>query len=301
MNKGLKLLAKIAMTCCLVGVLLCLVGWAWGADIGAVLNSDTLDIEWNDDFIDIDVHDDSMEIRESMKDWNGTSTIQTTSPSKEMVFDGFTDIIAQLAVTELRVEPGEDYSMTIVEGAGKSFSYKVENSTLLLKEEESKPIHDTESSQIVITVPEDAYLGEIEIQQGVGEIVIRDLTFRELDISAGIGNTELEHLSVESLTIEGGMGNIKGRNLKVSKELDLDNGVGTVDLAGDFCGEIELDNGVGKMEISFERSQKNYYVEIENGLGDLTIHGDGAIGGKSSVNQIAGSNGIGSMTLNFYE
>lgn len=297
----MKLLAKIGLVLCLAGVLLCLVGWGSGADIGAVLNSDTLDVEWNDDFIDIDVHDDSMEIRESMKDWNGTSTIQTTSPSKEMVFDGFTDIIAQLAVTELLIEPGEDYSMTIIEGAGKSFSYKIENSTLLLREEESKPIHDTESSQIVITVPEDAYLGEVEIKQGVGNIKIHDLTMKELDISAGIGNTELEHLSIDNLNIEGGMGNIKGRNLKVSTEMDIENGIGNTDLQGDFCGDIELDNGVGKMDIAFERAQKNYYVMIENGLGDLTIHGDGATGGKDSVNRVKGSNGVGSMTVTFYQ
>ena len=35
MNKGLKLLAKIGLGCCLIGTLLCLVGWVGGADIGA--------------------------------------------------------------------------------------------------------------------------------------------------------------------------------------------------------------------------------------------------------------------------
>ncbi|MBQ8599587.1 MAG: hypothetical protein IJ411_05675, partial [Oscillospiraceae bacterium] len=148
----MKQLTKIGLALCLAGVLLCLAGWASGADIGAMLNSDTLDIEYNDDFIDIDVDEDAvgMVIKESMESWNGTSTIQTTSPSKELAFDGFHSIYAELGATDLQIEPGEDYTMTIQGGSGHSFSYKVEVNVLLLKEKEDK-ISDLETCRLILT------------------------------------------------------------------------------------------------------------------------------------------------------
>lgn len=302
MKKSMNLLAKIGLACCLAGLVLCLAGWISGADIGDVINSDTLDPDYDPNYIDEDGFWDWSDF-----DFDDSNTIETTAEEKVMGLEHFNNIKAQLEVTELFLEDGEEYGLSIMEGAGRSFTYKVENDTLILKENSKDKHLNNTSSRVVITIPKDTHLHQVEIEQGVGNVVIYDLSAHELNINSGVGNTDLKRIDVDELSIDGGVGNIEGDDLSVTTELDLNSGVGTVSLHGDFCGEIDLDSGMGNVELFFERPQSNYLIDIENGFGTVKINGEKYKSGEYhqgnavAEHKIDIENGTGNMELTFEE
>ena len=260
MNKGLKLLAKIGLDCCLIGTLLCLVGWVGGADIGAAINSDTVDIEYDADYHDIDV------------DTRFMNDLYTNKATETWSLEEFENISAELGVSELIICGGDEFSMTYTDSKydfdKKNVKYKIEDGTLYLEEEEDDywGVQADSLRKIEIHIPKDHKLGEVEIDQGVGKLTVRALTMRELDIENGVGNTDLNSLTVDSLSVENGVGNIRGYGLDVMKETEISNEVGNTELMGAFLGKSYLKNGVGNLELSLRPSKKEYHLDVEGDI-----------------------------------
>lgn len=297
MNKALKLLVKIGLGCCLVGTLLCLVGWVGGADIGAAINSDALDIEWDDDHVDVDTR--------FMED------LYTNKATEAWPLEEFENISAELGVSELIICGSDEFSMTYTDSKydldKNHIKYKIENGTLYLEEEEDDywGVQADSLRKIEIHIPKDHKLGEVEIDQGVGKLTIRSLTMKELDIDNGVGDTDLNGLAIDSLSVENGVGNIRGYGLDVMKETEISNEVGDTELMGAFLGKTYLKNGVGNLELSLRPSRKDYYLNVEGDVsGKLHTYTTGSYdpdikiwGDEDAPNHLTIVNGAGEIHL----
>lgn len=159
-------------------------------------------------------------------------------------------------------------------------------------------------ASIHITVPQDFTAGDIELDGGVGNIELEQLTTEHLDIDAGVGDIKGFQVTASSADIDGGTGNIKFTS-SVFGNTEIDSGVGNVTFNGTLQGHTSIDCGVGNTELSLSDVRENYYLSLEKGLGTMTLNGskikfdDTYTENPGAPYSLEVSGGVGNITINF--
>ncbi len=120
--------------------------------------------------------------------------------------------------------------------------------------------------------------------------VPEDFVASEIEIDGGVGNINIEDLTTDHLDIDAGVGNVKGSRI-TANSVDLDGGTGNIKFTSSTFGDTDIDSGVGNV--------------IFNG----TIHGEAAIDCGVGNTELSLSDfrsnyclslekGLGSITLN---
>ena len=88
------------------------------------------------------------------------------------------------------------------------------------------------------------------------------------------------------------------------KNLDLDMGVGELNLTSAFSGDCKFDMGVGKSNVTLIGSRDDYTLDIEKGIGSVPVDGQDVSDFGSSgngTNRVEISGGIGAINVSFEE
>ena len=86
--------------------------------------------------------------------------------------------------------------------------------------------------------------------------------------------------------------------------LDFDMGVGQLNLTSVLTGESDFDLGVGESNITVIGNKDDYKLDIEKGIGNITVDGEGVSnikGQGNGNNSIEVNGGIGAINLKFKE
>ncbi len=156
---------------------------------------------------------------------------------------------------------------------------------------------------LIITVPAGT-VDSIHLQTGAGKFTAESLTAETVDFKFGASDVTIGTLvATERSFIEGGAGRItiSGGALH---DLDMDIGVGQVNLTSALTGDCELNAGVGKYNITLIGIQDDYTLEIEKGIGSITVDGKSASNSESfgsGANDVEIQGGIGAININFKE
>lgn len=110
-----------------------------------------------------------------------------------------------------------------------------------------------QNPELVITIPEDVSLEELEVSSGMGEVSIVDITVKgETEIHAGAGRVELTDFD--------GKG-----------ELSLECGAGEIFCQGRFQGEADIECGLGSIRMNLEGKEEDYGYQVDGGVGSVQI------------------------------
>ena len=171
----------------------------------------------------------------------------------------------------------------------------------LILEEEDKWFFNDDSGEIIIYVPIDIKLDELEIESKRGVIIIDGISAYDFDIDAGTGRIEIFNSSFDKTDINGGAGSIEITN-SILKDLELDSGVGRVDITAKIIGNSSIDCGIGEINLTLLDKKEEYKLVTNKGIGKITVddvsqkdnttYGDG-------FNKIEINGGIGSININF--
>ncbi len=120
--------------------------------------------------------------------------------------------------------------------------------------------------------------------------VPRDQVLNEVDIEAGAG----------TITMAG------SEDFLRCEQLDLECGVGEIDLRADIREEAKLEGGVGKIRMTLAGDEDDFNYKVEYGVGSVTIDGErhSGLGGDYKVDNGAKKNlkaecGVGSVEVLF--
>lgn len=212
-------------------------------------------------------------------------TDKITTKEFSQIYENKVDTIkVETAVSKLTIQKGTRLK---VEGSNlpSKFTSKVSGTTLTVKEEGNKKwLNENITSEIIITIPEGKTLTKLEIDSGVGTNHIQDLTVETLDLDCGVGTMQINNVTVLSKTkINGGAGRTVVEDCEFEK-LDLDSGVGEMVISADLTGNSKIDSGVGRLSLNLLRSEKDYTIKTQSGLGRMTLNGK-----KCTDNGIYGS------------
>lgn len=173
----------------------------------------------------------------------------------------------------------------------------------------------------ILSISEDFYFGR-DLNKALINLYIPDgYKFEKTDIKMGAGELTAETLSANSilLNIDAGEANIKALNADKNAEisggageivisdgtlnnLDLDIGVGEIDLTAAVLGKSDIDCSVGEAKLTLIGSKEDYKIELNKGIGNITVDGkkagDGSVFGNGE-NEIEIDGDVGNINLEF--
>lgn len=193
---------------------------------------------------------------------------------------------------------------------GKSFSVesnlkhlKVQDKGGLLTVLENRTFTEKYNYAVLtIYVPAGTVFDKVSLTTGAGRVQIESLSSNVLDFELGAGEVTVDALSAaKSAEIEGGAGKITISNGSLHN-LDLDMGIGELNLTAVLQGRSDLNFGVGESNLTLIGSREDYRVDIEKGIGNISVDGKTVSdfgSSRNGENYVEIEGGIGAINVKF--
>ena len=214
-------------------------------------------------------------------------------------------ITSQIQSLDIRINAAD---LTLKEGD----AFRVESNLMHLKVEEKNGVltlHETRKVSIgtakngvlTVYVPAGTVFERVNLSTGAGRVSMGSLSAHILNFELGAGEVTIGTLTAtKSADIEGGAGRVTISGGAI-RELELEMGVGQLNLSSALTGECQLELGVGESNITLLGAKEDYTLELEKGVGSITVDGTAATGADigNGPNEVEISGGVGAVNVNF--
>lgn len=206
----------------------------------------------------------------------------------------------------LTIQSGDKFTIGGT-GFSSGLSIKVANGTLVIEDKENTNIfnnlfHQNNVPGLVITVPKSTVLNLVDLEIGAGRGEITDISAKELNIKQGVGELVASGIQADSGNLSGGAGAVSFDKVKLNN-FDIQSGVGLVKITGQLTGKLKLDCGVGQTILNINGDLNDYFINADQGLGPITVNGLGiaenGTGSKTAANSLEINGGVGPVEINF--
>ncbi len=209
-------------------------------------------------------------------------------------------LYVDINAADITVKQGDTFS---VESNLKHLTVKDDDGLLSVKETKTL-FKNYNNATLIITIPTDTEFDKAELKTGAGRLTVDTLCAEVLDCEFGAGEVKIDSLSAsDEADIDGGAGKITISGGSINN-LDFDMGVGQLNFTSRLMGECDLDLGVGESNITLLGTKDDYTLDIEKGLGNITVDGDNisnTSGLGNGQNKVDMSGGIGAINVKFEE
>ena len=206
----------------------------------------------------------------------------------------------QINAADFKIVSADDFS---VESNLKYLSVSEKDGVLKIVDE-AKSNSNYTNAILTLYVPNGIVFHDVDIETGAAKLTADTLSANSVELKLGAGDVRFESLNASSnVDIEGGAGQITIVSGTLN-DLSLEMGIGELNLRAAVLGESDLKFGVGESNVTLIGSKDDYKVDIEKGLGNVTVDGENVIGFGSSgngQNHIKFEGGIGTINLKFQE
>ncbi len=224
-----------------------------------------------------------------------TEDTKTYSVSSEIQ-----SIEVKINAADFTIKQGESFS---VESNLKHLTVEDKNGVLTIKE--TKKFANTYTGAVLtLYIPADTVFEKVNIITGAGRLTVDSLSASTMNFELGAGEVTIDTLVATSgIDIDGGAGKITVSGGALHN-LDLDMGVGQLNLTSALTGDSDFDLGVGESNITIIGNRDDYKLDIEKGIGNITVDSASVSNIKeqgNGNNSIEVSGGIGAINLKFKE
>ena len=212
------------------------------------------------------------------------------------------DLNIQINAADFYIKEGNSFS---VESNLKNLEVDEKNGCLTLKDLTKIKLNGSnayENAVLTIWVPVGTVFDNVNIKTGAGRFTVDSLSAATIGFELGAGDVTISKLIAEkSANIEGGAGRITISNGAI-KDLALKMGMGQLNLTAALTGDSELELGVGESNITLLGSKDDYELDIEKGIGNITVDGKNVTDFGSSgngANEVDIHGGVGAINVRF--
>ncbi len=217
------------------------------------------------------------------------------------VSSDISNLEVKINAADFTIKQGESFS---VESNLKHLTVEDKNGVLTIKETEKLSGSTYTGAVLTLYIPADTIFEKANITTGAGRLTVDRLAADTMSFELGAGEVTIDTLiATSNVDIDGGAGKITVSGGALHN-LDLDMGVGQLNLTSALTGESDFDLGVGDSNITVIGKRDDYKLDIEKGIGNITIDGTSISNTKgfgSGNNSIDVSGGIGAIDLKFTE
>lgn len=204
----------------------------------------------------------------------------------------------QINAADFKIKTADEFS---VESNLKYLSVTEQNGILTIVDE-AKNNSSYSNATLTVYVPNGKKFDNVSIKTGAANLIADTLIANTLELQVGTGVVTFVSLNVNSsANIEGGAGEITILS-GVLNNLDLKMGVGALNLTAIVLGDNNFEFGIGESDIKLIGNKDEYKIDVEKGLGSITIDGESVKNLSSSgngQNHIKLKGGIGSIWIDF--
>ena len=205
----------------------------------------------------------------------------------------------RISAADFKIQHGDEIS---VESNLKYLSVSDKDGVLTIVDEEKN--YNDSDAMLTLYVPNGTVFDKVDITTGAAKMTVDTLSANSLELKLGAGDVRIESLNASSdADIEGGVGQITlaGGTLN---DLTLEMGMGELNLTAAVLGDSDLKFGVGESNVTLIGSKDDYKVDIEKGLGSITVDGKtvtdyGSSGNAQNHIEIEG--GVGAVNLKYQD
>jgi len=212
------------------------------------------------------------------------------------------DLNIQINAADFYIKEGNSFS---VESNLKNLEVDEKNGCLTLKDLTKIKLNGSnayENAVLTIYVPVGTVFDNVNIKTGAGRFTVDSLSAATIGFELGAGDVTISKLIAEkSANIEGGAGRITISDGAI-KNLDLEMGLGQLNLTSALTGDCNLGSGVGEMNVTLLGSKDDYELDIEKGIGNITVDGKNVTDFGSSgngANEVDIHGGVGAINVRF--
>ena len=206
----------------------------------------------------------------------------------------------QISAADFKIVSADEYS---VESNLKYLSVSEKNGVLKVVDE-AKSNSNYSNAILTLYVPDGMVFDDVDIETGAAKMTVDTLSASSVELKLGAGDVRFESLNASAeVDIKGGAGQITIVNGTLN-DLSLEMGMGELNLTAAVLGESDLKFGVGESNVTLIGSKDDYKVDIEKGLGNITVDGKTVTDFGSSgngQNHIEIEGGVGTINLKFQE
>lgn len=206
----------------------------------------------------------------------------------------------QINAADFKIENGDEF---LVESNLKYLSVSEKNGVLTI-EDKAKSNSNYFDSILTLYVPNGTEFDDVDIETGAAKMTVDTLSANSMELKLGAGDVRFESLNAYSeVDIEGGAGQITIVSGTLN-DLTIEMGMGELNLTAAVFGDSDLKFGMGESNLTLIGTKDDYKVNIEKGIGSITVDGEtvtdyGSSGNGQNYIEIEG--GIGAINLNFKE
>lgn len=215
----------------------------------------------------------------SLLDSGSREQAEEQAPQEQTVEESFDEICVEVDVGEIVLQRGERYQCeTFWSGSDYAMETTVEDGKLTVVSRVQGKLHfnvQGNDGRVEITVPEDAVLGDVTLDSGIGSITVDGedgLEMRTLDIRAGLGDIEVKDIRCGTLDCTAGTEEIR------LERLEAEDISGTADM-GDISAlnvnyqEVEFHADMGNIFLKTQNKESDCIYDLETDLGEVTVNG----------------------------
>ena len=165
-------------------------------------------------------------------------------------------------------------SVSMENGFTRYYTEKLEDEKLTIT-------YDTDGKQyknapdIIVYIPKDCLLNELEIEADMGNVEIWDLTqgCEKLDITAKMGNIEVHNSHItEKCKLKADMGNAQMSEV-ICEKAELHAAMGQVSFDGIAKGDLRLTTDMGSATALVEGKEADYNIYLHADIGQIHCNG----------------------------
>ncbi len=247
-----------------------------------------------------DIKEEITNVIDDIKD-NTNDNSNNEEPIKdiELTQEEFNNIKIDLTYSDLEINTGEFK----VETNSDNIVTKIKDKTLIIKEKNTWNIKFKNKQKVILYLPSNIELTEVEINNGSGKLYIASIIANNIDLDLGAGSTNIDNIIASNTDIDTDAGTLNIDN-GIINNLDLDLGVGKTTINAKLTGKNKIDIGVGSFYLNVLDNISNYKLKLNKGIGtikvnDEEIKNDTTIGAGDNIINISG--GVGSINIDFKE
>ncbi len=206
----------------------------------------------------------------------------------------------QISAADFKIVSADEFS---VESNLKYLSVSEKDGVLKIVDEPKSNSNYTNAT-LTLYVPNSVVFNDVDIETGAAKMTVDTLSANSIELKLGAGDVRFESLNASSeVDIKGGAGQITIVSGTLN-DLSLEMGMGELNLTAAVLGDSNLKFGVGESNLTLIGSKDDYKVDIEKGLGSITVDGKKVTDYGSSgngQNHIEIEGGVGTINLKFQE
>ena len=183
----------------------------------------------------------------------------------------------------------------------KNLTVKERGDTLGVKEKQRLFSVNHSDAFVEIYYPIGFEFEDVDIDSGTGMLTVINMTTERLDADLGAGDTSFGKLTVtKEANIDGGVGHLDFSGAEIT-DLDLDLGVGHFSFHGILNGTNKISFGVGEAFLELSDDKKDYFFDVEKGMGEIEFYGtdDDNFRRENQETAVKVEGGIGKIVIKF--